>query len=344
MRRPWRWLLVLGFSLAVSVPALAEPVGDLAMVEQAYAEVDPERTLELAQRAVERGGNGVRATTRLYFLLGVSAAALDRVEQARLAFTHLLALDPSLKLDRMLSPKVRDPYLEARARLEVDSDEPPLAVTLKGDARDLRLTLRDTLSVAAKVEVRQRRNPGGRFSLKRLEPSSSQRLQPAPGPGRQLEYSLRVLDRYGNVLLEQGTLTAPERLQLETTLVGSQGPAAHADRPSATPYYLTAGTLGGLGLLSGAGAAFFFVGREEAAKEWNSPDCELPGATRSQQCGDVDDRRRRSESLAVGLAAGSGALLVGSLVALLLAPGSPPPRVALAAREGDLRLTYRGDF
>jgi hypothetical protein len=50
------------------------------------------------------------------------------------------------------------------------------------------------------------------------------------------------------------------------------------------------------------------------------------GASRGEQCADVDDRRQTAQALALGFYAGGGALLVGSLVTLLLAPsGAPAP-------------------
>jgi hypothetical protein len=76
----------------------------------------------------------------------------------------------------------------------------------------------------------------------------------------------------------------------------------------------------GLGAL--ATGVVFHVQREQAAHDWNGPQCEHPGLTRQEQCESVDSRVHSNERLAIGFYAGGGALLAGSLISVLA--GRPP--------------------
>ncbi|HWZ91513.1 MAG TPA: hypothetical protein VNW92_21775, partial [Polyangiaceae bacterium] len=69
----------------------------------------------------------------------------------------------------------------------------------------------------------------------------------------------------------------------------------------------------------------FNVKREQAAHEWNGPNCENPGLTRQQQCQSVDSRIQSDERLAIGFYAGGGALLAGSVISLLVGRSTPVP-------------------
>ena len=114
--------LVLGLLAAlVNSPAFAQSQG-LSEAERAYQAVDFPATHAAAKKALEEGGADREQTARLYVLLGISAAALGDTEEAKTHFVVALAVKPSLKLEKGLSPKVRDPYLEAQGYWAASSD------------------------------------------------------------------------------------------------------------------------------------------------------------------------------------------------------------------------------
>lgn len=307
-------------ALALASPdVLAQSNPRLAEAQKAYAAVDYETTRAQAKAALEQGGNDHAATGELYLLWATAAAALDQADEARVAFSYALAVSPELKLERSLSPKIRAPYLEARGNATGADGKPPLALELQRRNQELELSLRDRLSVAASIELSTRSDDTQSFVRRRFDAASTRRL-PLPS-GAELQYFMRVLDRHANVLLEVGTADEPRRVPLRASAKVATTPEP-ARRASPMPYYITAGGLAALGLAAGGVATAMYLRREDAARDWNGPDCEQPGATRQEQCGAVDDRRRSSEHLAIGFAAGGGALLVGSLVSLLLAPSS----------------------
>jgi hypothetical protein len=318
---------------------LAQGNARLVEAQKAYAEVDYDRTRTIAVAALQQGGNDRAATADLYLLWATAAAALDQAEEARGAFLYVLATNPDLKLERSLSPKIRAPYLEARGSASTNDGKPPLEVTLQRRKQELELGLRDTLHVATSIEIGTRRSEAEPFARRRLDAAPVKRL-PTP-TGSELQFFLRVLDRHGNVLFELGTEDEPRRLALVSSSRAAATTSTRGADASATPYYVTAGTLGVLGVAAGTAASVMFVRREDAARDWNGPGCEHPGTTRQQQCASIDERRQRAEYLSIGFAAAGGGLLIGSLVSMLLAPSSQHASVAVDAGPDNLMLRLR---
>ena len=330
---------LLGY-VSHAAPALAQSGTGLAEVQKAYSDVDYERTRTLAVEAIERGGNDRASTSQLYLLWATAAAALDRTDEARTAFSFALAANPELKLDRNLSPKIRAPYLEARGALAGADGRPPLEVTLRRRKQELELGLRDALKVAAGLVLSTRTGESGNFSRRRFDAAPTRRVPIAAES--ELHLAVRVVDRYGNALFELGSEEEPERLvQVSSNRATDAAAAARPDDRSPLPYYITSGALAALGIASGAAATVMYLRREDAAREWNGGSCEQPGQTREQQCGKVDERRQHAERYAIGFAAAGGALLVGSVVSLVLAPASRRGEVALNAGPDSVMLRLR---
>jgi hypothetical protein len=312
----------------------------LTDARKAYADVDYEGTRNFAQIALRRGDNERTATAELYLLWATAAAALGYADEARTAFSFALAANPELKLDKSLSPKVRAPYLEARGSLSGADGRPPLGVTLQRRKQELELRLHDALHVAAGIQLATRVDETSDFVKQRFDAAPARRV-PTP-QGSELQFFLHVLDGHGNVLFELGTEDEPQRL----ALVSSTRPTPVTEKlttdATPAPYYWTAGALAALGLAAGGVATVMYVRREDAAREWNGSSCEHPGSTRGQQCGSVDDRRRNAENLALGFGAAGGAMLLGSLVTLILAPASRHrAAVAVETAPGNVMLRLR---
>jgi len=311
-------LLSLGVALATTSLARAEDASTaLAAAERAYQDVDFAATREAAQRALEAGGAVPEQTARLHVLLGISAAALGDADEAKQHFIAALAVDPEFKLDKSLSPKIRDPYLQAQGYWSAAGERLALRATPSGDSGHLVVKLHDAASLVAKIKL----DWGAAGSQDRtqltLEPGALVRFEvPPPLRERDYEYVLRALDRYGNVLSELGSDADP-------MLVRHAPPARSA--PTTAPRarsYLLPVALGVTGLGAVAVGVVFNVKREQSAHTWNSSSCEQPGATRLEQCSSVNDRIHSNERLAVGFYAGGGALIAGSIISLIV--GRPP--------------------
>jgi hypothetical protein len=298
----------------LTTPAFAQSRG-LAEAERAYQAVDFPAAHSLAKKALEAGGADREQTARLYVLLGISAAAQGDPDEAKADFVIALAVQPSLKLDKGLSPKVRDPYLEARGYWAAASDRLALSGKPSSNREHLIVQLSDPAHLVSKLELRVA-EPGAtvRPSFDLAAAATVRFSLPTELRGRSYEYSLRALDRFGNVLAERGSDADPELVRAELTHSDEGSPSGPA--PAQRSYLLPV-ALGVAGLGAVAAGIVFQVNRESDAQDWNSASCEQPGQTRIEQCEAVDDSRKRNQQLAIGFYAAGGALLTGSVIALV---------------------------
>jgi hypothetical protein len=296
--------------------ASAEPSGDLGGVEEAYREVDFEAVKQRSAAAIRAGGHTPAEMARLEFLLGVSSAALGSTEDARAAFIRLLGMDPTQKLDRELSPRLRAPYLEARGFWS--SNRERLLVTARLESNTLSLALSDPAKMVNRVQVRLRSAGQGEFldSVRVARPTLRITL-PENAKDHDVELAVALLDQFGNTVAEQGTQAEPMIVRPPGNATAPSASQTAASGLSRRPNYLLPATLSGLGVASTAAAVYFHTQRERGAKKWNSAACEHPGRTRAEQCADVERRIDQDQWLAVGLYAGGGALLTLGVLTFL---------------------------
>ncbi|HEY3256167.1 MAG TPA: hypothetical protein VGJ91_19545, partial [Polyangiaceae bacterium] len=205
-----RMLLLCCLGVLLTTPAFAQSQ-TLTEAEHAYQAVDFPSTHALAKKALEAGSADREQTARLYVLLGISAAAQGDAEEAKTDFVVALAVKPSLKLDKGLSPKVRDPYLEAQGYWAASSERLALSAKPGSDHEHLIIQLSDPANLVSKVELRIAE--AGRTTRPSFELSAAPATRytlPAALRGRSYEYTLRAVDRFGNVLAERGSDTDPE--------------------------------------------------------------------------------------------------------------------------------------
>jgi hypothetical protein len=300
--------------------AARSPTATLAAAERAYQDVDFEQAFALGSSALSRGGATLDESARLYTLLGVSAAALGKTDEARRYFCVAIAIDPERSLDRGLSPKIRAPYLEAQGALSMYKRALLLSAKPKPEAQRLAIHLEDPLGLVRRIQVLTKTLRTAAFSENSLAKSGA---VPVPAALWQsgFEYVVRGVDEAGNTLCELGTEPDPV---LVSGAHGARG-AAPGEEPAAsgrTTLSWLPWALGSGGLVALAAGGYFQVRREQAASKWNSPSCEHPGATRWQQCASVDDDRRRAQTLAIGFSGAGGALLVGGAITYFLTRGS----------------------
>jgi hypothetical protein len=307
--------LILG-----STRAAAEASGQLAAAEAAYAAVDFDGMRSASENALKEGNHDPAETLRLYTLLGIATSALGQEGEAREAFRRVIGLDPEAGLDKTLSPKVRAPYLEVRGELSAKGPLRPLGAHAVRRNGRLFVELVDGANITAGIDLAYR--VGSSPNVTHLHVARGQEAttsNPVPG-GSRVEYTLTVRDGYGNALFRAGSEASPELVAADPSAPAEDHVSSS---PNRRPYYITAGILAGAGVAAAAAGVVFHVQREQAAHEWNGTSCEQPGETRGEQCASVDAKRQRDQNLAIGFYAASGALLIGSVVTLLVAPSSP---------------------
>lgn len=326
-----------------TAPAYAGAPG-VQEAERAYQAVDFSAAHALATQALEAGGATREDTARLYVLLGIASAALGNADEAKRNFIIALAVDPALKLDKKLSPKIREPYLEAQGYWAAASERLSIKAKPGRDAAHLVVRFSDPTRHVARLELRLARAGAPERTAYQLELGPETRFAlPDHLRERDYEFALRALDRHGNVLAEQGTNADPELVPAPSGRYALEAPTQPITH--ARSYFLPA-TLGLAGFGSAAAAIVFHVKRERAAHEWNGPTCENAGQTRLAQCQTVDARRKSSEEWAIGFYAASGALLSGALIALVAgrAPEDPRARARLGCAPFGVGLSCQGEF
>jgi hypothetical protein len=324
MRRRIFWAVV-GASALVSAPSWAQSA-TLAPVERAYQDVDFPTTHDLAQHALQAGGATRQDTTRLYVLLGISAATLGNAAEAKQDFVAALAIDQTLRLEKSLSPKIRDPYLEAQGYWSASAQRLALSARPGSDSAHLVVRVADPASLVAKVELHIGELGSNEKTTFVLNSAPIARFAlPAKLVNHDYEFALRALDRYGNVLAEYGADADPISIRKAPPTVAAPLDFAPASRGRS---YALPVVLAVAGLGAAASGVVFHLEREQAAREWNGPSCEHPGQTRLAQCQDVNSRIHRDEALTVGFYAGAGALLVGSVIALVAGRAAQPEHAA----------------
>lgn len=311
-------------ALAMTAPmAHADNGADLIKAaETAYQAVDFEKTYEAATAALKAGGHGPKEVTRLYFLIGVSGSSLRKNEEAKQAFLRMLALDPNVKAEQSLSPTLREPLLEAKGLFS--GDELSAKAVLNQGRGLLVLKLSDPVAMVKKVRLLARVDPKQAFQSLDKQPSREIGVQiPGLDKSGYVEFALVLLDEHGNTLFSEGTELAPKALgELKVAGVGGTTIVTKEAPVSPLPYYITAGVLGGLGLVGGGLGVLSYLNREDKVKEWNGPNCSVAlKGTRQEQCGAVDDDRKSAETQMLVFSGVGAAFLVGGAVTLALTPG-----------------------
>lgn len=311
----------------------------LARAEAAYRAVDFEAQRREASLALTAGGASSAELVQIYRLLGIAHAALGDADAARGAFLRLLALDPEIELERLLSPRLRAPYMEARGYWDLES------VRFGADVRPMEggtaaeVQLRDPLRMVSRLRVLALGPP--EHVLSELAPSErlTVRLEVGALPSG-AERRLALLDAHGNTLLLR-RLPEPPRT---TNAAQHTAPAPRPDSSRRAPVSASTLWLGAAGLTALGTGAVAHVIREASAREWNGADCERAGyGTRMDQCASVDRARTAAERVAAtAYAVGAASLATSVIIHWLTRPKDASPTTDTAGLRCTARLELLG--
>jgi hypothetical protein len=170
----------------------------------------------------------------VYRTLGTCYVALDRPDEAREQFTHLLTINPALDLDQRVSPRVRAVFEEARAQVAQHGRElpaayrvPELAPTLEPprprEGQELALTLDYPGGLGRRAQLLVRRRGGLDFARSEAPVDAAGRARlTVPGAlvvPPALEYYAVVLDDGGAAIARAGSLAAPLTIDVRARAV-----------------------------------------------------------------------------------------------------------------------------
>jgi hypothetical protein len=204
----------LGPSLVGADPATASAPALLSLAEEAMSTIDYQRSRDLAERAIAKGGLEIDDLTRAYRILALSLAQLDDLDGAERTFLKLFALEPSSKLAMRLSPARRGPVLNARGFWSLHKDSFGIDVTYARRERQLAVRVRDPLNWARTVHVWSRF--GERPYAKAQRPAAPQVVFGIDdiSPTEALEVYVFVVDDHDNALMRFGREREPHIFRL----------------------------------------------------------------------------------------------------------------------------------
>ena len=216
--------LVLVATLLFAATASAQGGPDLLQeADAAYSNVDFESARASASAAIEAGGLSPTELVHAYQLVGVSASALGDSAGAREAFVMMVSIDPDVRLDDTVPPRLRAPFLEARgtvtghARLSAE-------VQLARAYGALRIALTDPLELVTTVRMHSRIEGQTEFTSAEFDPADEIMARASgASSAERMEYWLECLDAHGNQLLLLGTEFEPQVVGRAATVAGPGG-------------------------------------------------------------------------------------------------------------------------
>ena len=281
MRKLRRMILPLVLALSASGAAFAQPKGkdktkveapaDVETAEQLYTKLDYDKANEVAERVTKQKNLTHDQLVRAYRILAVTHAILDKDEQARDAFLHLLVFDPDYTVDTNLGPKVSTPFVEARGQFRSLPSKPGIEVVanVRSDGGQLRVTTRDPTHVAKKVSVGYRWTSSGDYTVSTIDGGEGTvDVAPATQGRTRLDFYAMALDERDNAVFEAGNPQVPKSAFAEAgPRGGGKGAGAGAGAGgeksggsvfSSPVFWILAGAA-----VAGGGTALFFAVRPE---------------------------------------------------------------------------------
>lgn len=186
----------------------------LVEAESAVLEVDYERSMALAQQAIDGGTLTRDEVRRAYLALALSAAQLDRPDVALPAFLRLFALDPQVEFSKRLAPARRGAALSAQTYWASHGRKLSLLVQFNREERRLEIRADDPLSWVKALRIGVRK-PGNEYIEYSLQPGSQVLLPLDVEPLEVLDVYAYGLDERGNVVVEHASTEEPQRFSPE---------------------------------------------------------------------------------------------------------------------------------
>jgi len=206
---------------------------DSEKATQLFKQMNYRGALKIAQKVLKSPESEPEDLVSAFRIQGLCYAAMGRNSKAVQSFKKLLAIDPSFRLSRDISPKLTPPFKKA-LRLVGDLDpislvhqEPDLPESLAG--LELKVTIQsDPFSMIATVRLQYRVGEGWRQmqvpSVK--APATATMTLPADLQGGEITYFFEACNRHGGILARAGSEAEPFKIEtgLPRSLVAVETP------------------------------------------------------------------------------------------------------------------------
>jgi tetratricopeptide (TPR) repeat protein len=206
---------------------------DRAAVDRARTELGELRyqeALATLDRSLRSGTNNPAELAEVYLLRGEVRASLGDHDDAIEEFRHALAIDPAVELREGLSPKIREPFAEARRSLRkkmplrivhrhLKADEPVVAVLIEADPLKM--------VVGARLVYWEAK--GG--AQRSVAGSGTERVDLTLPEGVS-RFMVAAIDKHGNRIAELGSEDRPLSVDIDW---GGARPVGEDSRVAASP-------------------------------------------------------------------------------------------------------------
>jgi hypothetical protein len=198
----------------------AGPGPDMEKATQLFKQMNYRGAMKIAQKALKSSESEPEDLLSAYRMQGLCFAAMGRNSKAVQSFKKLLAIDPSYRLSRDVSPKLTPPFKKA-LRLVGDLDpislvhqEPDLPEALAG--MELKVTIQsDPFSMIATVRLQYRVDEAWRqmqvASVK--APATATMTLPEDLEGSEIAYYFEAQNRHGGILARAGSEAEPFKIE-----------------------------------------------------------------------------------------------------------------------------------
>jgi hypothetical protein len=203
---------------------VADANTELEASEHALRDYVFDVALERAERAMAAGGLDRARLARALKVRAESLAALNRPDDAKGAYSVLLAVEPTFRIDERLGPRSRAPYFDARAYWDHQPAPAGITVWWSPDEGD-RVTVEvvDPLGMVDHVLVRHRPEGRGAYTESRLPAVGGSMSLGGGGPA---DVAVAAVTMEGNTAFEVGTERAP---------VSTREPGRRSSAPAPKP-------------------------------------------------------------------------------------------------------------
>jgi hypothetical protein len=270
--RRWRVACFTLLGLAALGPGVARAADprvqqDLEQAEQSLVNLDYDAANKTASRVALQRGLSHEQLIRVYRVLALTNAVLDKETASRDAFQQLLTYDPTYAGDPNLGPKVQGPFLEARGYLRAQAVQPGIdvAVVLRpAEPGTIRVTTRDPLHIAKHATVGFRWGADAAFTSAQVAvgEGATASVPPPPTGTTRLDYYVQVLDDRDDVIFDAGTPASPKSATVDLAAAVAAPAVASASQSEhhsvfASPVFWT---IAGI-VVAGAATGVYFATR-----------------------------------------------------------------------------------
>lgn len=198
---------------------------DVKLANEHFGKMRYLKGLKVAEQALEDASNGPMDLVGVYRIMGLCQSALGKTKKSLDTFKRLLAIDPSFRLSREISPKLAAPFYQAVAMIQ-EGDHIALTHQPPGSPKSLQglsLTARlqaNPFGMVANIRFRFRLGPAEKERMivhKVVEKKAQEAeiLLPAGLKADKISYFFEAVNEYGGTLARAGSYHQPFRLEAQ---------------------------------------------------------------------------------------------------------------------------------